>query len=178
MNVNGLGVAGYPAWQGARKAENNAKGDFGTNVKATGNIVHITPDALFSIYDAKTGESANVYRADDYSEDNPLYIVKGMDKNGNEYEQTVDVSKVSPNSCSYTEMLALNAHTGNKSDSNFLSMAIMKDKSGTASYHEKADYMAMAHELMNDMKTLGNWDGYLRYSKWINDILTFCKSRS
>lgn len=178
MNVNGLGVAGYPAWQGARKAENNAKGDFGTNVKATGNIVHITPDALFSIYDAKTGESANVYRADDYSEDNPLYIVKGMDKNGNEYEQAVDVSKVSPNSCSYTEMLALNAHTGNKSDSNFLSMAIMKDKSGTASYHEKADYMAMAHELMNDMKTLGNWDGYLRYSKWINDILTFCKSRS
>lgn len=178
MNVNGLGVAGYPAWQGARKAENNAKGDFGANVKATGNVVHITPDALFSIYDAKTGESANVYRADDYSEENPLYIVKGMDKNGNEYEQTVDVSKVSPNSCSYTEMLALNAHTGNKSDSNFLSMTIMKDKSGTASYHEKADYMAMAHELMNDMKTLGNWDGYLRYSKWINDILTFCKSRS
>jgi len=178
MSISGIRAAGYPAWQGARKAENNAKGDFGANVKATGNVVHITPDALFSIYDAKTGESANVYRADDYSEKNPLYIVKGMDKNGNEYEQTVDVSKVSPNSCSYTEMLALNAHTGNKSDSNFLSMAIMKDKSGTASYHEKADYMAMAHELMNDMKALGNWDGYLRYSKWINDILTFCKSRS
>lgn len=178
MNVNGIGTTGYPTWQGARKAENNAKGDFGANAKATGNVVHITPDALFSIYDAKTGESANVYRADDYSEENPFYIVKGMDKNGNEYEQTVDVSKVNPNSCSYTEMLALNAHTGNKSDSNFLSMAIMKDKSGTASYRETADYMAMAHELMNDMKTLGNWDGYLRYSKWINDILTFCKSRS
>ena len=101
-----------------------------------------------------------------------------MDKNGNEYEQTVDVSKVNPNSCSYTELLALNAHTGNKSDSNFLSMAIMKDKSSTASFHETADYMAMARELMNDMKTFGNWDGYLRYSKWINDILTFCKSKS
>lgn len=178
MNVNGLGAAGYPAWQGARKAENNAKGDFGTNVKATGNVVHITPDALFSIYDAKTGESANVYRADDYSEENPLYIVKGMDKNGNEYEQTVDVSKVSPNGCSYTELLALNAHTGNKSDSDFLSMAIMKDKSGTASYHEKTDYLSAAYALMDDMKTLGNWDGYLRYGKWINDILTFCKGRS
>jgi len=126
----------------------------------------------------KTWESANVYRADDYSEENPFYIVKGMDKSGNEYEQMVDVSKVNPNSCSYMELLALNAHTGNKSDSNFLSMAIMKDKSGTAYYHETADYMAMAHELMNDMKTLGNWDGYLRYGKWINDILTFCKSKS
>ena len=87
MNVNGIGAAGCPAWQGVRKTESSTKGDFGANVKTTGNIVHITPDALFSIYDAKTGESANVYRADEYSEENPLYIVKGMDKNGNEYEQ-------------------------------------------------------------------------------------------
>ena len=180
MNVNGIGIAGYPVWQGAGRAESSAKGDFGSNVKGVSgakNIVHITPDALFSIYDAKTGESANVYKADDYSEDNPVYLVKGMDKNGNEYEQTVDVSKVNPNSCSYTEMLALNAHTRNKSDSNFLSMAIMKDKAGTASYHEKGDYLSAAFALMNDMKTLGNWDGYLRYGKWINDILAFCKSK-
>lgn len=177
MSINEIGAVGYPAWQGTRKAENNEKGDFGTNVKAAGNVVHTAPGALFSIYDVKTGESANVYRADDYSEENPLYIVKGMDKNGNEYEQTVDVSKVNPNSCSYTEILALNAHTGNKSDSNFLSMAIMKDKAGTASYHEKADYLSAAYALMDDMKILGNWDGYLRYGKWINDILTFCKGR-
>ena len=181
MSVNGIGAAGYPSWYGTKKAESSTKGDFGANVKAASgakNAVHIDPDALFSIYDAKTGESANVYKADDYSEKNPLYVVKGMDKNGNEYEQTVDVSKVNPNSCSYTEMLALNAHTGNKSDSNFLSMAIMKDKAGTASYQDKADYLSAAYALMNDMKTLGNWDGYLRYGKWINDILTFCKNKS
>ena len=119
MNVNGIGIAGHPVWQGAGRAESSTKGDFGTNVKGVSgakNIVHITPDALFSIYDAKTGESANVYRADDYSEDNPVYLVKGMDKNGNGYEQTVDVSKVNPNSCSYTEMLALNAHTSTSSN--------------------------------------------------------------
>ena len=180
MSVNGIGAAGYPAWYGTRKAESSTKGDFGANVKtASGakNVVHIDSDALFSIYDAKTGESANVYKADDYSEDNPVYLVKGIDKKGNEYEQTVDVSKVNPNSCSYKELLALNAHTGNKSDKNFLSMAIMKDKAGTASYYEKADYLSAAYALMNDMKTLGNWDGYLRYDKWINDILTFCKSK-
>ena len=58
------------------------------------------------------------------------------------------------------------------------SMAIMKDKAGTASYQDKADYLSAAYALMNDMKTLGNWDGYLRYGKWINDILTSCKSKS
>ena len=45
---------------------------------ATGNVVHIDPDALFSIHHVKTGESANVYRADDFSEDNPVYLVKGF----------------------------------------------------------------------------------------------------
>ena len=137
----------FRSWQGARKAESSTKGGFGANVQGAKNVVHIDPDAVFSIHHVKTGESANVYRADDYSEDNPVYLVKGTDKNGNEYEQTVDVSKVNPNGCSYTEMLALNAHTGNKSDSNFMTMSILKDKMDGASYHEKADYMAMAHEL-------------------------------
>ena len=68
--------------------------------------------------------------------------------------------------------------TRNQSDSNFLSMAIMKDKAGTASYQDKADYLSAAYALMDDMKTLGNWDGYLRYGKWINDILAFCKVKS
>ncbi len=181
MSVNGIGTAGYPvAGYGARKSENNTKNDFRANVKEVSsatNVVHIDPDALFSIHHVKTGESANVYRADDYSEDNPVYLVKGVDKNGNEYEKTVDVSKVNPNSCSYTEILALNEHTGNKSDSNFLTMSILKDKANGSSYHEKADYMSMAYELLKDMKTLGNWDGYLRYDKWINDILSISKKR-
>lgn len=105
-------------------------------MKSKGNVVHIDPDAVFSIHHVKTGESPNVYRVDDFSEDKPVYLVKGIDKNGNEYEQTVDVSKVNPNSCSYMEMLALNAPTGNKSDSNFMTMSILKDKVNGASCHE------------------------------------------
>ena len=99
MSVSGIGTAGYPvAGYGARKLENNMKNDFKANVKemsSATNVVHIDPDALFSIHHVKTGESANVYKA-----------------NG-------------------------------------------------SSYHEKADYMSMTYELMNDMKTRGNWDGLL-----------------
>ena len=60
-------------------------------MKATGNVVHITPDALFSIYDAKTGESANVYRADDYSDDvAQCFRVIIEDREVPEYERVVD----------------------------------------------------------------------------------------
>ncbi len=44
MSINGIGAAGYPAWYGARKAENSEKSDFGANVKSAGNVVHIEPD--------------------------------------------------------------------------------------------------------------------------------------
>lgn len=181
MNVNEIKKADYPAWRGMEKADRSAQSSFGESVKAASdakNVVHIDPDALFSMQHVKTGECANIYRADDYSEDNPVYLVKGIDKNGKEYEQRIDVNKVNPNHCSYIEMLALNLHTGNKSDADFLRMSVLKDKAGNASYHEKADYMAMAQELMNDMKTLGNWEGYLRYDKWINDILAFKTQKS
>ncbi len=174
MSINGIGVGGHPAWYETKKAQSGTKSDFGskvTEVSESKNIVNIDPDAIFSIHHVKTGESANVYRAKEYSANNPVYLVKGIDENGNKYEETVDVSKVNPSNCSYTEMLALNAHTGDKSDSNFMTMSILKDKADNASYHEKADWIAVAHELMKDMKKAGRWESFLRYDKWMDEIL-------
>ncbi len=169
MSVSGIGTAGYPSWHETKRT-GSTKSDFGANVKAAGagNIIHIDPDALFSIHHVETGESANVYRADDYSEDNPVYLVKGIDKNGKKYEQTVDVGKVNPNNCSYTEMLALNAHTGNKSDSNFLTMSILKDKSNSASYHEKADYNEKAFEMVGPNAPQNVKDAWIKAAKEVN----------
>lgn len=143
----------------------------------SGNKVYLDPEAIYSVCHAQSGESVNVYRSEDFSEENPIYIVKGTDGNGNEYEEKIDVSEVNPNHCSYKEMLALGIHTGKKSDSLFFSMSVLKDKATSASYSEKADYMSMLSELRSDMKTLGNWDGYLRYDKIITDILEYCKNR-
>lgn len=177
MAINGLGQNYYQNNNAAlnRYANNNNGENFSAAVTKVsfgkGNQVTIDPNALFSICDAATGESANVYRAEGYSEDNPLYLVKGVDENGQEYEQTVDVSKVNPNHCSYRELLALNAHTGNKSDSNFLTMSVLKDKAKNASYETKTDYLSIAYDLMKEMKTAGYWDSYMRYDKWISDIL-------
>lgn len=177
MAINGLGQIFYQNNRSVsgRETNNNNRTDFSASIAKVsygmGNQVTIDPDALFSICHAATGESANVYRAEGYSEDNPLYLVKGVDENGQEYEQTVDVSKVNPNHCSYRELLALNAHTGNKSDSNFLTMSVLKDKAKNASYEAKTDYLSIAYDLMKEMKTAGCWDSYMRYDKWISDIL-------
>lgn len=122
----------------SEKAVNRNKTGTNTNAGSTdfsikyvqagsGNKVYLDPEAIFPVCHAQSGESVNVYRAEDFSEVNPVYI--------------------------------------------------LKDKAANASYSEKADYMSMLSELRSDMKTLGNWDGYLRYDKIITDILEYCKNR-
>ena len=44
-----------------------------------------------------------------------LYIIKGLDAQGNAYEQEVDASKINPNHCSYNELMVLNVETGHTS---------------------------------------------------------------
>lgn len=157
------------------RSTNYNKVDFAENIGKASPYgtqkVTINKEALFSICHAPTGETANIYRADEYSADNPFYIVKGIDQNGNKYEQIVDVRKINPNNCSYTEMLVLNVHTGHTLGSDFLKMARIKEKAGNSSYTEKLDYMQIARVLMNEMKMVRCQKDYLSYDKWLRDIL-------
>lgn len=139
-------------------------------ITVNGKTSLLDKNALISTCHAQTGESANVYRAKDYSEENPLYLVKGTDKNGNPYEKTVDVRTVNPSNCSYLELLALSAHTGHN---DFMTTAVLHDHVKTSSYQEPADYLTAAYGRMDDLKLLKQWDSYLQYKGWITDILSF-----
>lgn len=133
----------------------------------------ICSDALMAYASPQTGESVNIYKADCYSEDNPIYLLKGLDAEGHAFEQEVDASKINPNNCSYNELMVLNIETGNTSPSDYLHAVAVRDKSGTDSYFDTADYISYAKQVMEDMKTVGSWDTYLSYDKWIQSILEY-----
>ena len=130
-------------------------------------------DALMSYASPQTGESVNIYRSDSYTEDNPIYIIKGLDADGNAYEQEVDASKINPNRCSYNELMVLNVETGHTSPSDYLHAVAVQDKAGTDSFSESTNYIAYMEAVMKDMKMLGQWDTYLSYDKWTQDILKY-----
>lgn len=202
VNVNGIEQNHQQSYLGGTKAkENGGNSSFGADLEkaarkasnsgsfseetaqAEENVFYITvngktslldKNALISTCHAQTGESANVYRAKDYSEENPLYLVKGTDKNGNPYEKTVDVRDVNPSNCSYIELLALSAHTGHN---DFMTTAILHDHAGASSYREPADYLTAAYGRMDDLKLLKQWDSYLQYKGWIADILSFLQMK-
>ena len=89
MNVNGIGAAGYPAWQGTRKAQQNAAGrSFAEQVNNvagtkpnTTTIYMKTDDMLYSGGNG-TGLSFYIKYAEDSTEDDPTVIAKGVDENG------------------------------------------------------------------------------------------------
>lgn len=80
-------------------------------MKCTGTTTQKTAlysDALMSYASPQTGESVNIYKTMNYSEENPLYVIKGLNAEGDEFEEMVDASKINPNKCSFIELMVLN----------------------------------------------------------------------
>ena len=117
MNVNGIGATGYPAWQGARKAQQNAvKRCFAeqvNNVADTPKVYNIfTDEDMIWTGGNGTGLSYYLKYAEDSTEDDPTIIAKGVDENGDEFEKTIHINEVNPKSATVVEMRALEAHMG------------------------------------------------------------------
>lgn len=170
--INDIGSNPYTSKSNTAKTT-KTDGTFMKCVSAGGQKVSLCSDALMSYASPQTGESINIYKAEDYSEENPRYLIRGLDANGNEFEQEVDAGKINPNQCSYNELMVLNLETGHTSPSDYLHAVAVRDKAGTDSYFKKADYMAYARAVMGDQKTMGNWASYLAYDKWIQSLMDY-----
>lgn len=179
MPINEIGMNGMPTSFGCATKTIKA----GDEVQFPKNVIKcvasgeqkvmLCQDALMSYASPQTGESVNIYRSDSYTEDNPIYIIKGLDADGNAYEQEVDASKINPNRCSYNELMVLNVETGHTSPSDYLHAVAVRDKAGTDSFSEATNYITCMEAVMKDMKMLGQWDTYLSYDKWTQDILKY-----
>lgn len=137
----------------------------------SGTDMYVCSDALFSICHVPTGETANVYKAENYTEDNPVYIVKGRDINGNDYEQEINVNDINPNKCSYIEVLAWSVHTGNGTPENYLKLSRMREEAKEASFLDAIDFAKIVNKLMEEMKKVGALSDYLEYKKWLEAFL-------
>ncbi len=144
-----------------------------TCVSAGSQKVMLRSDALMSYASPQTGESVNIYRSDRYTKENPIYLLKGLDASGREFSYEVDASKIDPNRCSYNELMVLNLETGGNTPENYLHAVMMRDKAGTSSYFEQADYMSSGKAVLSDFRTLGAWDSYLSFDKWLQSILAY-----
>lgn len=165
---------GFPPSQtNSAKAESDFSQKVMTCVSAGSQNVMLRSDALMSYASPQTGESVNIYRSDRYTKENPIYLLKGLDAAGQEFSYEVDASDIDPNHCSYNEMMVLNVETGSNTPENYLHAVMMRDKAGVSSYFEQADYLSAGKSVLSDFRTLGAWDSYLSFDKWLQNLLAY-----
>lgn len=165
-----IGSTGYTAWQGARKAQQNASGkNFAESVNNVANakphtttIYLKTDDMLYSGGNG-TGLSFYIKYAEDSTEDDPTVIAKGVDENGDEFEKTIHINKINPKCATVVEMRALEAHTGVKKLGGFTSLPL---ETGAMGLNDRMDFMNMFQKQINDMKLLSQkrTAAYYQYS--------------
>ena len=168
MNVNGIGAAEYPAWQGTRKAQQNIAGkSFAESVNSTAGtpkVYHIFTDKdMLWTGGNGTGLSYYLKYAENSTEDDPIVIAKGVDENGDEFERTIHINKINPKSATVVEMRALEAHTGVKKLEGFTSLPL---EAGNMGLNDRRDFMDMFKNVISDMKLLSQkrTAAYYQYS--------------
>lgn len=123
-------------------------------------------EPLMAFSNSKTGESVEIHRSDIYSDDTPIYILKGKNAEGEEFERKHHAWIIDPRNCSYAELMMLNQETGNTSIGDKQIADILFEKTGVENYLDKADYSTAIKDVMEEYKNSGNWDAYLSMDKW------------
>jgi len=142
-------------------------------------VGELSGDALFSgitVVGNKT-ISASVYYSKNYSPDNPVYAVKGVNIDGTRFEKEINVNDVDPRNANHIEMQALRAHliaNGKMSDIG----AMMNPFSGVfgSSYTNpdaftKADWLAPMGQMMEWQRANNNLEGYNRFMDIIDALM-------
>lgn len=144
-----------------------------------------TNEPLATFSNPKTGESFEIHRSDVYSEDSPIYILKGTNAKGEAFESKLHAWMIDTRNCSYAELMVLNQEIGNTSQADKqrvdmlfenISEYMAENKPEDMSegefknYFDKADYSAAAKRVLDKLKDSGNWDSYLSMDKWQQSI--------
>ena len=121
-----------------------------------------TDDMLYSGGNG-TGLSFYIKYAEGSTEDNPTVIAKGVDGNGNEFEQTIHINKINPKCATVVEMRVLEAHLGVDKNGGLSSLPL---ETGEMGLHDRADFMDMFQKQISDMRLLGQQKlaAYYQYS--------------
>ena len=126
-----------------------------------------TDDMLFSGGNG-TGLSFYIKYAEESTEDNPVVIAKGVDENGKEFEEKINISDINLRNASYVEMSALEAYyivaKGN-------SLSYFPQETGCMGLNDRCDLISSFEKVIQDMNKLGRYDLQMFYMRNMNTYL-------
>ena len=126
-----------------------------------------TDDMLFSGGNG-TGLSFYIKYAEESTEDNPVVIAKGVDENGKEFEEKININDINLRNASYVEMSALEAYY-NVDKGNSLSS--FPQETGCMGLNDRCDLISSFEKVIQDMNKLGRYDLHMFYMRNMNTYL-------
>ena len=126
-----------------------------------------TDDMLFSGGNG-TGLSFYIKYAEESTEDNPVVIAKGVDENGKEFEEKININDINLRNASYVEMSALEAYY-NVDRGNSLSS--FPPVTGCMGLNDRCDLISSFEKVIQDMNKLGRYDLQMFYMRNMNTYL-------
>ena len=169
MGINGIGTAGYPmAGDTTKRTRQNVSGtsfaeQMNNMAGKKGHTVYMKTDDMLYSGGNGTGLSFYIKYAENSTEDDPTVIAKGIDENGDEFEQTIHINKINPKFATIVEMRALEAYTGVEKRNGFSSLPM---GTGDMGLNDRRDFMDMFKNAISDMKLLSQKEAaaYYQYS--------------
>lgn len=130
------------------------------------------------------GSSLSVFKAEEYSDEEPVMLVKYWDKDGTLQESKVNAKEIKPDNATYIEMFALSAYYNEKGISKdsvetFMTSNIGLDGTVKEQSYDtitaKRNFMDQIKEWGQMQYNNGNLAGYQQFSKYyglLGDLLT------
>ena len=115
-----------------------------------------------------TGLSFYIKYAEESTEDNPVVIARGVDENGKEFEEKININDINLRNASYVEMSALEAYY-NVDKGNTLSS--FPQETGCMGLNDRCDVISSFEKVIQDMNKLGRYDLQMFYMRNMNTYL-------
>lgn len=167
MSINGISAGYYQTEYTNNKTAKAAGASFSNqlnSIAGKGHIVYMKTDDMLYSGGNGTGLSFYLKYAEGSTEDDPTVIAKGIDENGNEFEQTIHINKINPKCATLVEMRALEAHLGVEKRHGFSSLPM--GGTGEMGLNDRGNFIDMFEKSIGDFTKLGEYRAaaYYRYS--------------
>lgn len=171
MGINGISTGYYPTgYTNNKTTKTTAGASFSNQINSIagnvgkGHIVYMKTDDMLYSGGNGTGLSFYLKYAENSTEDDPIVVAKGIDENGEKFEQTIHVNKINPKCATLVEMRALEAHLGVDKRGGFSSLPM--GGTGEMGLHDRTDFMNLFEKAISDFTKLNEYRAaaYYRYS--------------
>ena len=154
MNISGNWQTNQlPHYTAAKAGKTKGTETYGSKTVNTQKeyIVYMKTDDMIYSGGNGTGLSYYIKYAPDSTEEDPTVIAKGVDENGNAFEQTIHINKINPHRATLVEMRALEAHLGVDKNGGLSSLP---PDTGNMGLYDRRNFMDMFRQQIRDMTTL------------------------